>query len=132
MRFEYYVLNYNTNKKCVELFNIFDNAQIQTNVEKAVKQYLKDPEGYSYQSSFGNEKLLHGFSALVKEVDSVIAWQERGRRQYEISVGDAFETDCSKLQKFDCYIQAHANIDMIVRDLLRQYEMQKGKRRGNR
>lgn len=41
MQFEYYVLNYDTNKKKVENFNIFRNCLVQEHTEKAVRKYLR-------------------------------------------------------------------------------------------
>ena len=51
---------------------------------------------------------------------------------YEIHIGKrscgyAFENDCGKLEKVDCYYQAHANIETIARDVLFQYKQYKKK-----
>ena len=46
-----------------------------------------------------------------------------------MSCGYAFENDCGKLEKVDCYYQAHANIETIARDVLFQYKQYK-KREG--
>ena len=73
--------------------------------------------------------VVYGFEALVKEIDSIIAWQERGRREYEVSIGDAFETDCEKLEKWDCYGQAKPNMKMITYEVIRQYKEQKKEER---
>ena len=131
MQFEYYVLNYDTNKKKVENFNIFQNCLVQEYTEKAVKKYLRAPKNYNYVVQYKNDFLgreeiaIYGFDALVEEIDRTIAWQEYGRREYEISVADAFETDCEKLEKWDCYGQAKPNIEMITREVIRQYKEQK-------
>ena len=45
--------------------------------------------------------------------------------EYEISVGDAFEKDCNKLEKWDCYAQAKPNIPMIARECIYQYKEQR-------
>lgn len=42
----------------------------------------------------------------------------------EIGVGYAFKTDCNKLEKIDCWYQAHRNIVMITHEVLRQYKEQ--------
>ena len=42
-----------------------------------------------------------------------------------MSVGDAFEKDCKKLEKWDCYGQAKPNMKMIAREVIWQYKQQK-------
>lgn len=121
MQFEYYVLNYDTNKKKVIPYNIFRNINVQECTEREVRKYIRSPKNYTYKSFDGKEEMF-GFDALVKEIDYIIQWQEWGRREYEVSVGDAFETDCEKLEKWDCYRQAKPNIKMITREVLWQYK----------
>ena len=131
MRFEYYVLNYDCNKKKVENFNIFRNCLVQEYTEKAVRKYLRAPKKFKHIVQYENKLLgreeiaLYGFDALVEEIDRTIAWQERGRREYECSVGDAFTTDCNKLEKWDCYMQTKPNIPMIARECIYQYKEQR-------
>ena len=134
MQFEFYVLNYDFNKNKVINYNIFNNILVQERTEKAVKKYLRSPKKFKYIIQYENKFLereeiaIYGFDALVKEIDSIIRWQEWGRREYEISVGDAFETDYNKLEKIDCYQQARPNMEMITREVIYQYKQQlKGK-----
>lgn len=124
LQFEYYVLNYDHNKQKVEPFNIFMNIHVQECTEKEIKKYLRNPKNYTYKSFDGQEE-IHGFDGLVKELDSIIQWQEWGRSEYEMSCGYKFETDCNKLQTTDCYEQAHMNIETIAREIIRQYKEQK-------
>ena len=130
MQFEYYVLNYDTNKKKVENFNIFQNCLVQEYTEKAVKKYLRSPKNYKYVVQHKNDFLgreeivVYGFEALVKEIDSIIKWREWSKREYEISVGNAFETDINKLEKWDTYSQAHPNAEIIAYTVIRQYKEQ--------
>ena len=131
MQFEYYVLNYDTNKKKVIPYNIFRNRHVQEWTEKAVRKYLRSPKNFTYKS-FDGKEILHGFDAFVKELDGIVAWQEHWRCEYEISVGDLFETDCNKLEKWDCYGQAHMNIEMIAHEVIRQYKEQKKKDGNNK
>ena len=129
MQFEFYVLNYDFNKKKVVNYNIFNNIRVQEWTERAVKKYLRAPKKFSY-TPFGKDvETIYGFDALVEEIDRTIAWQERGRREYEVSVGDAFETDCEKLEKWDCYRQAKPNMKMITYEAIRQYKDQLKKER---
>ena len=124
MQFEYYVLNYDCNAKKIVPFNIFRNILVQEWAEKAVRKYLRSPKNFTYKS-FDGKEILYGFDALVKELDGIIKWQEHWRREYEISVGDLFETDCNKREKWDCYGQAHMNIETISREIIRQYKQNK-------
>lgn len=123
MQFEYYVLNYNPNAKKIEPFNIFRNCYVQEYTEKAIKKYLRSPKNYKYEK-YG-EDTLYGFEGLCKEIEKTIQWQEWSRREYEISVGDAFEKDCEYLEKWDCYMQAKSNIPMIARECIYQYKEQR-------
>ena len=124
MQFAYYVLNYDINAKKIVPFNIFRNIHVQEWAEKAVRKYLRSPKNFTYKS-FDGKEILHGFDAFVKELDGIIAWQEHWRREYEISVGDLFETDCNKLEKWDTYSQAKPNMVMIAHEVIRQYKEQK-------
>ena len=127
MQFEYYVLNYNPNAKKIEPFNIFMNCYVQEYTEKAIKKYLRSPKNYKYER-YG-EDISYGFEGLCKEIERIIQWQEWSRREYEISVGDAFEKDCEYLEKWDCYMQAKSNIPMIARECIYQYKQQRKERK---
>ena len=124
MQFEFYVLNYDCNRKKVINFNIFNNIKVQEWTEKLVKKYLRAPKKFKYEPFNKDEETLYGFDAFVKELDKTIAWQERGRRQYEISVSDAFETNIDNLEKWDCYMQAKPNMVIIANEVIRQYKEQ--------
>ena len=130
IQFEYYVLNYDCNKKKVENFNIFRNCLVQEHTEKAVRKYLRKPKNYKYVVQHKNDFLgreeiaVYGFDALVREIDGIIKWCEWSKREYEISVGDAFETDINKLEKWDTYSQAHPNAEIIAYTVIRQYKEQ--------
>ena len=130
MQFEFYVLNYDFTKKKVINYNIFNNINVQEHTEKAVKKYLRAPKKYKhivqYKNDFlGREEIaVYGFDALVEEIDRTIAWQERGRCEYECSVGDAFETDINNYEKWDTYSQAKPNMAIITHEVIRQYKEQ--------
>lgn len=135
MQFQFYVLNYDFNKKKVINYNIFNNIRVQEWTEKAVRKYLRSPKKFKhiiqYENKFlGREEIaIYGFDAFVEEIRRTIAWQEYGRRQYEISVGDAFTSDCTKLEKWDCYDQCKPNMKMIAREVIYQYKEQLKKER---
>lgn len=125
VNFEYYVLNYNHNH--VEMFNIFDNISLNKAVEKEVRKYIRSPKNYScynFGATSEDDKKIYGFHGLCHEIESLIRWQEWGRREYEISVGDAFEDDIDKLEKWDCYQQCEPNIEIIAYTVIRQYKEQ--------
>ena len=130
MQFEFYVLNYDTNKKKVVNYNIFNNISVQEWTEKEVRKYLRAPKKYKhivqYENKFlGREEIaIYGFDALVEEIDRTIACGERSKREYEIGVCDAFETDINKLEKWDTYSQAHPNAEIIAYTVIRQYKEQ--------
>ena len=124
MQFEFFVLNYDFNRRKVINYNIFNNILVQEWTEKAVKKYLRSPKKFSYIPFGKDETTIYGFEALVREIESTIRWQEWGRREYEISVGDAFETDTDELEKWDCYMQAKPNMVIITHEVIRQYKEQ--------
>lgn len=121
MKFEFYVLNYDFNGKKVENFNIFNNISLNDAVEKEVRKYLRLSKKYCY---VGEHSYIYGFDGLCKAIKTLIMWQEWSRREYEISVGDAFEDDLSKFEKWDCYKQCVPNIPMITREVIWQYKQQ--------
>ena len=151
IQFEYYVLNYNHNKKQVEPYNIFNNIYVQEGTEKAVKRYLINPKKFTYKSFVGKE--IYGFDALCRNFESILMSEEYGRCEYEIAVGGIFITELSdiirevergeitiedvyeeiqkknnsnsKLEKWDCFQQAQKNIPMIMRECIWQYKHQK-------
>lgn len=132
MKFKYYVLNYDANARKVINFNIFDNILVQEHTEKAVKKYLNNPKKYKYEKHVMWDQpteYIYGFKGLCEEIRSIIIWKEWSRREYEISVGDAFETDCNKLEKWDCYKQAEPNIEMITREVIYQYKAEMKKKK---
>lgn len=164
MQFEYYVMNYNCNKKKVEIFNVFQNINVQEWTEKVVRKYLRNPSKFKYIKQYKNEYLgleeisIYGFEALVEEIRRTIAWQERGRSEYEICVSDAFtceirdvvddlekyssledlkeelvkiSTRNPELEKWDCYQQCEPNMIAITYEVIRQYKEQiKNKSKG--
>ena len=149
MKFKFYVLNYDFNKKRVEHFNIFRNIHVQEQTEKEIKKYLRNAKNYKSEH---NGNVLYGFEALCEEIRRIIMWQEWSRREYEISVSDAFVLEVRdvlrdidnyssieelkedleranknnpKLEKWDCYEQCELNIPIIARECIYQYKQYK-------
>ena len=132
IKLEFYVLRYNINKKEVENFNIFNNGSLYNRIIDQIKKYLKSPEEYyceQYDFDSGKYVKFSGFDGFCKELDSSIQWQEWGRVEYEISVGDPFPKSIDELEKWDCYMQAKPNVPMIAREILYQYQEQTKKKR---
>ncbi len=128
MQFEFYVLNYDSNRRKVEMFNIFRNIIVQERTEKAVKKYLRSPKNFKYES-YTNKEVIQGFDGLVKEIDRIIMCEEWSRSEYEVGVGYAHANNMDKFEKIDCYYQAHANAEIITHTVLRQYKEQLKKER---
>lgn len=161
MQFEWYVLNYNCNGKMVERFNIFRNCHVQELTEKAIKKYLRSPSKYKYVKQYAcriselrinrEEISLYGFYGLCAEIRAILMNQLWSRREYEISVSDAFVVEVSdvindlnkyddinkfkeyliktsnknpKLEKWDCFSQCEPNIEAITRECIWQYKQQ--------
>ena len=108
-KFEFYVINYNHNKKECEMFNIFNNINVYEQCLKLVKKHLRNKKKFP-------------FSDFKEEVRKTIMWQEWGRCEYEISVGYPFEEDANNLKKVDCYWQAEPNIEIICEMLISRYK----------
>ena len=105
--FEFYVVNYDFNKRKCEMFNIFRNIHVYDYCLKAVKKYLR--KGMDY-------------AEFREEVLKTIQWQEWSRVEYECSVGDPFPKTVEELQKIDCFWQAVPNIDIICMMLITRYK----------
>lgn len=105
----WYVLNYDFNKKQVVDFNIFNNWRFAEAVEEAVDIYYK-------------QNLT--IEDLIEKIDSVAKWQFWSRREYEISVGDLFEQDLDKYEKIDVYRQIAKNIENLTIYVLNKYNTQ--------
>jgi len=122
-KFEFYVLNYDHNAKKVVNYNIFNNSIVYEDTLKTVETYYNDPNNFCCTDNLVDENsYIYGFKAFCKTLSRIIQWQEWSRREYEISVGDAFETDIRKLEKWDCYCQVASNIKAIAREVIRSYE----------
>ena len=102
-KLKFYVLNYDFNKKKVVHFNIFNNIHVYESTLELIDDY--------------NDK-KYSFDEFVKELLKIVQWEEWSRRQYEISVGDAFETDLDKFEKWDCFEQFRPNARMFAHYLL--------------
>ena len=107
--FQFYVVNYNSNSKECEMFNIFNNIHVYDECLRLVKKHLRNKKEFPFEE-------------FKEEVRRTIAWQEWGRFEYECSVGAPFEDNLDNLKKVDCYWQALPNIDLICEMLISRYK----------
>ena len=128
--FKFYVLNYDHNAKKVDAFNIFDNLKVYRRTIEEVERYCKQKDEYKYvRHGLNHTDTFCGFEAFTECLDKIILCEEWSRREYEISVADAFENDLSKFEKWDCYQQAHPNMELIAREVIRSYKENKENRK---
>ena len=93
---EFYVLNYDFNGKKVENFNIFRNSRLIDGIDKLLDNFVS-------------------FDSFCEELDSLLRYCFWSKREYEISVADAFEEDLSKYEKIDVYRQVAPNVKIIAK-----------------
>lgn len=101
---EWYVLNYDFNGKKVENFNIFKNSRFLECLEKTLKHF-KDTNDYEVFKNELKTDLMYCF------------WS---KREYEISVGDAFENNLDMFEKIDVYSQVLPNLDNLAMYLIQK------------
>lgn len=99
---EYYVYNYDFNKKSLYRCNIFNSSLVQD-----IEKYLKD--------SFASRK------SFKKYLDGEFKYYYWSRREYEISMGDLYEEDPEKYFKVSVYDQIEPNLDIIVDYVIATY-----------
>lgn len=92
---EFYVLNYDFNGKKIEAFNIFCNVKLLDGIDKLLEEYIS-------------------FDDFCEKLDSLLRYCFWSKREYEISVADAFEEDLSKYEKIDVYRQVAPNLKLIA------------------
>ena len=121
--FKFYVLNYDHNAEKIIKFNIFNNLIVYRRTMEELAKYCRQEDEYKcVRVELNHMDVLYGFEAFVENLDGIIKCQEWSRREYEISVADAFENDLSKFEKWDCYQQAHPNMELIAHEVIRIYK----------
>lgn len=99
---KWYVLNYNFNEKKVENFNIFRSVRFIEGVQDLLDNYIT-------------------FEDFVEKLDRKLMYSFWSKREYEISVGDAFETDLDKYEKIDIYSQVKPNVKILAKYIIDNY-----------
>ena len=92
---EWYVLNYDFNKKQIIKFNIFNNIKFYSGVKELLENYTDIDD------------FISGLTSLLR----YCFWC---KREYEISVGDAFENDLDKYVKLDIFEQVIPNVKVLA------------------
>ena len=64
--FEFYVLNWDHNRKKIVNFNIFCNIRVYESTLKEVKKYVRSPKTYCYKPFTRDEEPVYGFEAFCK------------------------------------------------------------------
>ena len=93
------VLNYDFNSKRVVSYNIFNNSRFNDGLKKLKEEY--DSETF------------------VEDLRQLCVYCFWSKREYEISVGDLFETDPFAYEKIDVYDQILPNIEVLA-DYIRE------------
>jgi len=96
MKREFYVLNYDFNDKRVVNYNIFNNSRLSEGVDHLLEEYIT-------------------FNDFCEKLDSLLRYCFWSKREYEISVSDAFEQDLNKYEKIDVYRQVAPNVENIAK-----------------
>ena len=99
---EWYVLNYNFNEKKVENFNIFRSCRLVDGVKELLNNYIT-------------------FEDFVEKLEKQLQYVFWSKREYEISVSDAFETDLNKYEKIDVYSQVKPNVRILAKYIIDNY-----------
>lgn len=104
--FEFYVLNYDHNKSKVVNYNIFNNIYVYEKTLKLCEAFYND---------------VIDSQELTKKLDEVIKYEEWCRCEYEVLVGGLSVDSVNELEKWNCYAQAHANIEIIAQYCIDTY-----------
>lgn len=105
LKFEWYVLNDNFNRKEIVPFNIFNNITVNQRTNKLCSRYK------THKMSFED---------FTEQLRRIIMCEEWSRCEYEILVNGMF-SDEDRVQKIDCYAQALPNIKIIAKYVLEEY-----------
>lgn len=98
---EWYVLNYNFNKKKVETFNIFRSVRFTKGVQELLDNFIT-------------------FDDFVEKLKNEVKYSFWSKREYEISVGDAFCRE-EELEKLDISMQVLPNIKILAKYIIDFY-----------
>ena len=99
-KFEWYVLNYDFNNKCVENFNIFRSVRFVRQVAELLVKYVT-------------------FDDFKDKLKDALRYSFSSKAEYEIMVGDLFvDPEKADLEKIDVYSQVKPNLDTLARYII--------------
>ena len=107
---KWFVKNWDFNKKELEDFNIFRNWKFIEGVQEAVDKYFTYPETL--------DEDIYDYDAFKEDIRKELQYCFWSKREYEVFIGDAFETDLSKYEKVDIYSQVLPNLDILCNYIL--------------
>ena len=90
----WYVLIYDFNKHKIISYDIFNNANFMNG--------LKDID------------FTQSYNDILTNIDRLSRYCFWAKREYEISVGDAFENDINKFEKIDVYRQLEPQMRLLT------------------
>ena len=93
-RLEYRVVNYDTNRREVVSFNVFDNIRVNDGAQALLDRFKRGELS---------------FDELDERLDRLVAWQEWARCEYEVQVGPWPCGADDERRIIDCYTQYHVN-----------------------
>ena len=94
---KFYVVNMDFNKNQPYHYNVFNNIRVMANAQKLIDKYKKDKDK----------------KAFVKDLTSVVKWQEWSRVEYEILVSGVVSREDDKHFKIDTFWQFEPNVEMF-------------------
>ena len=103
-KLEFYVLNYDFNKKELYNMNIFNNCKFIEGIKEAVNKYTS-LSAYNYNS-------------FKEDIQKELQYAFWCKREYELFIGDAFETNLDNYEKVDVYSQVLPNLDLLCNYIL--------------
>ena len=89
------VFRYDFNSRKIVEFNIFDHIEFNKNIKNLLK-------------------ICDSKETFKEKLESELMYYFWSKREYEISLGDAFEDDCSRLIHKDVCEQVMLNIDRFT------------------
>ena len=98
---KWYVLNYDFNNKKVENFDIFRSVKFSRGVQELLDNYIT-------------------FDDFVEKLKNEVKYSFWSKREYEISVGDAF-CGGDDLEKWDISMQVLPNIEILAKYIIDIY-----------
>lgn len=92
---EWYVLNYDFNAKKVYNYNIFNSTRFNEGIERLLSEFMTMED-------------------FIEKLTNQVKYCFWSKREYEISVSDAFETDLDKYEKICVADQVLPNIKLLA------------------